>query len=373
MIEVTVRDGRARRDHARDTEEGGAVLATLQRDEPFEIGEAITLADGSAVIVIGDRQVIQPSQSWKQTVFVGERNQPRRRFHIDLGSCPEWTLQSVGVTTTFVRCVGTSEAEQIKEAAVFCRKYATLPTHRLLSSSFRVWQETFDRVANAKQGEWTPALAEDLLAALVGWLLTWRLILDQSAHDLSSRFGNPSEQLSKFRSATHRAYDASRAYRVVDALRNLVQHQEMPSLKLNRSRELDPATRQPVTKVSYRFPVSDLLNSSRCKATIKREFRDEPEMEFDVPALINEAMAAMNEVLIELVNSSVPELITHISKLRSIFTEASGMPALLRVKPPLAGSRIGGLNIEMAPLHDLQFLVQSAPIPDDMMNRNAGQ
>lgn len=118
-----------------------------------------------------------------------------------------------------------NEAEQIKAAATFCRKYATLPTHRLLSSSFSVWRQTFDRVANAKQGEWSPELAEGLLGGFVGWLLIWRLVLDHAAHDLSSRFGKPSEQLSRFRAATHKAYDTSQAYRLVEALRNLVQHQ----------------------------------------------------------------------------------------------------------------------------------------------------
>lgn len=82
------------------------MLATVQRDEPFEIGDAINLADGSEVVVIGDKQDFQSGQSSKQTVFVGERNRPRR-FNIDMGSCPEWTLQGAGATTTFVRCVDT--------------------------------------------------------------------------------------------------------------------------------------------------------------------------------------------------------------------------------------------------------------------------
>jgi hypothetical protein len=368
MIEVIVRDGRAMRDRSQDTEEGGAILATLQRDQPYEIGDAITLADGAEVAVIGDSQDIQPGQSWKQTVFVGERRRPRR-FTIDAGGCPEWTLQSARDTTTFVRCVDADEAEQIKAAAVFCRKYATLPTYRLLSSSFRVWRETFDCVANAKPGEWDPALADGLLGAFVGWLLIWRLVLDQAAHDLSSRFGNPSDQLSAFRSATKRAYDTSRAYRVVEALRNLVQHQEMPTLKLSRIRRFDPPTGQPVTGVSYRFPMSDLLNSSRCPATIKNELRNDPEIELELPVIIDEAMAAINAVLVALADTSIPELATHIIKLRKIFTEASGAPLLLRIKRPLAGSKITGLDIETAPLHDLQFLVQNAPISDNDADR----
>jgi hypothetical protein len=233
----------------------------------------------------------------------------------------------------------------------------------LLSSSFRVWHQTFGRAANAKKGEWSPVLAEDLLGAFVGWLLIWRLVIDQAEHDLGSRFGNPSEQLSEFLLVKNGAYDASRSYRLVEAVRNLVQHREMPSLKLNRTEELDLATGQPVTKVSYRFPVSDLLDSPKCPATIKKEFRDKPDMELDLPVIVDEAMTAMNAVLVELARFSLPELITHIIKLRDIFNEAAGMPLLLRLKQPSAGSQSAGFNVEMVPLHDLQFLVQNAPIP----------
>jgi len=237
-----------------------------------------------------------------------------------------------------------------------------MPTYRLLSSSFRVWQQTFDRAAKAKRGEWSPALAEDLIATLVGWLLIWRLVLDQACHDLSSRFGKDSEQLTKFLLATNNAYDSSRAYRVVDALRNLVQHRGMPSLTLNRTEKLDRGTGQVITQVSYTFPVSDLLNSPKCPATVKREFRDQPDMELDLPDIINQAMAAIQPVLLELVQFSVPELITHITQLRTIFAEASGAPLLLRAKQPPATGNPLGFDVEMVQLQDLQFLVQNSPM-----------
>lgn len=364
MVEITVRDGRTGRDRSQDSAEGGVILATLQRDQPYEIGDVITLADGDAVVVIGEREDIRPGQSWKQTVFVSNWDHPRPKIKIDLGNCPSWTLQSAGATTTFVRCVDTDEAEQIKAAASFCRKYATMPNYRLLNSAYRVWQQTLDRAANVQRGQWQPALIEELMGAFVGWLLIWRLILDQAPHDLSSRFGKGSEQLAKFRLVRITAYDNSGAYRVVEALRDLVQHREMPSLQLRRVEELDRATGQRVSTVYCRFPVSDLLNSPKCPATIKKDFRDNPEAELDLPAIIAEAMAAMNSVLLQLVKISLPELNTYISQLRKIFAEASGMPLLLRTRQPSAGSKAVGLNFDMEPLHDLQFLIQNAPIPD---------
>jgi len=147
----------------------------------------------------------------------------------------------------------------------------------------------------------------------------------------------------------------------------------MPSLQLHRTEVVDRAIGQPVTKVSYRFPVSDLLNSPKCPTAIKREFRDTPELELELPLIVDEAMTAINPVLIELMKISTPELNTYIKQLRKIFAEASDMPMLLRAKQPSAASKSAGSNIEMVPLHDLQFLVQNAPIPDAAVNTNADQ
>ena len=105
-----------------------------------------------------------------------------------------------------------------------------------------------------------------------------------------------------------------------------------------------------------------MLNSPKCPATIKNEFGGQPDMELELPAIISEAMTAIRPVLIELLTFSVPELITHISRLRTIFAEASGMPLLLRATQPSLGGPPAGANFEMVPLHDLQFLVQNFPM-----------
>ncbi len=292
-------------------------------------------------------------------------NQPPKLISIDVGACPGWTLQKAeATTTTFIRCVSDDEAMEIFEAASFCRMYATKPTYRLLTSSYRVWQQTFTRAAEAKKEEWTPDLAEDLLSAFVGWLLVWRLILDQAEHDLSARFGADSVELTSFRAARRAAYDGSQSYRIVEALRNIVQHREMLPVILNRIKELDHASGLPVSKVSYKFPVSYLLASPKCPATIRAEFATTPSAEFELPAVIDGAMAAITPVLTALVQISTPELTKHILYLRKLFSETAPVPPLLlRVPRPAAGSKILSFNVEMQPLLDLAYLVQHAPIP----------
>jgi hypothetical protein len=72
VIEVTVHDGRAGRDPSRLTPEGyGEVLQTFQSDRPIEIGEVLTLDDGTQVRVIGVNESLAPG-SWKLAVHVGD-------------------------------------------------------------------------------------------------------------------------------------------------------------------------------------------------------------------------------------------------------------------------------------------------------------
>jgi hypothetical protein len=55
IVTIRVRDGRFGRDRALADEDGqlGEILMTFERDEPYGIGEPITLPDGSTGPVIG--------------------------------------------------------------------------------------------------------------------------------------------------------------------------------------------------------------------------------------------------------------------------------------------------------------------------------
>jgi len=71
VIEVTVHDGRVGRDPARVTSQGhGEILQTFQSDHPIEVGDILTLDDGTRVQVIGVTDELAPG-SWKQKVDIG--------------------------------------------------------------------------------------------------------------------------------------------------------------------------------------------------------------------------------------------------------------------------------------------------------------
>ena len=70
-IQVTVRDGRAGRDPAKVTPEGGEVLTEFEHGgPPFKAGDRLTLPDGSPAMVIDISQAIGPG-GWKQMLHVG--------------------------------------------------------------------------------------------------------------------------------------------------------------------------------------------------------------------------------------------------------------------------------------------------------------
>lgn len=52
-IEVTVRDGRMGRDPAQVTDEGGEILKVYRTNEFVDVGDRITLDDGTEVEIIG--------------------------------------------------------------------------------------------------------------------------------------------------------------------------------------------------------------------------------------------------------------------------------------------------------------------------------
>lgn len=63
---------------------------------------------------------------------------------------------------------------------------------------------------------------------IVNLLSTTRGYIDHIEHHLSQVFGNPSTQLENLRTEKSKMYDSSLAYRTMEALRNFVQHRQLP-------------------------------------------------------------------------------------------------------------------------------------------------
>jgi hypothetical protein len=76
-------------------------------------------------------------------------------------------------------------------------------------------------------------------------LTTTRLYLDQVPHDISSTFGKKADLVTAFREATNQEYDAHLGYRVMEELRNFVQHRSLPTHNMGLSSTIDQRTTPP--------------------------------------------------------------------------------------------------------------------------------
>ena len=289
----------------------------------------------------------------------------QRKFSIDLSYCSGWTLQrGKADSTEFIRCLADAEFEKIKAAAMFCREYVLSPPSRLLISSYQIWRNIITQADGQAPGLLPFESSNELQSAFVGWLLIWRLVLDQADHNICRRFGKESNERLLLGQARRDAFDVHRGYRVVEAMRNLVQHREMPPFNLNRNRQLDRQSGQVVNNIEVVFPVSWLLESSKCPAKIKSEFKDSSAEVLSMIDIVDDAMSGFHEVFLTLVRINHPEMMESVNLLRQIFGEAHpGLPVLLRIKRPEAGAIIqGGVQFEIHPIEDLLKVVQEAPV-----------
>ena len=288
-----------------------------------------------------------------------------RKISIDLGYCPGWTLQrGKADSAEFIRCLDDAEFEKIKAAVMFCREYVLHPPSRLLISSYQIWRNIIARVAEQATGRLPFELSNELQSAFVGWLLIWRLVLDQADHNICRRFGKESNERLLLGQARRDAFDTHQGYRVVEAMRNLVQHREMPPFNLSRNRQLDRQSGQVLKNIRVVFPVSWLLESSKCAAKIKSEFKNNSSEMLSMIDVVDDAMSGFHEVFLSLVKINHPETLYSINLLRQIFGEAyPGLPVVLRAKRPEAGAIIrGGVQFELHPIEDLLKVVQEAPV-----------
>jgi len=78
--------------------------------------------------------------------------------------------------------------------------------------------------------DWSEAITElhRLNRRLVNFLATCRLYVDQVPHNLSQLFGTNSSIAVVFETSKSREFDARLGYRVMDAMRNYIQHRSLP-------------------------------------------------------------------------------------------------------------------------------------------------
>lgn len=108
---------------------------------------------------------------------------------------------------------------------------------------------------------------------IVNFLTTARLYVDQVAHDLSELYEKGSSQYQTFKDAKAAAYDNVQGYRVMEMLRNYVQHKSLPTHSISFPSSLNQAV-EPRTIIYSVVPglaISELQDDPKLKKKLVHE------------------------------------------------------------------------------------------------------
>jgi hypothetical protein len=136
---------------------------------------------------------------------------------------------------------------------------------------------------------------------LVNLLATCRLYVDQVPHNLSNLFGSDSAIVTAFASAKSREYDGKLGYRVMEAMRNYIQHRGLPIHEiLYQTRRRD----QPLASLSeHTLTVRVNPGEYREDGKFKPKVLDELEQlgeQIELPPLVRQYIAGLASVHTEL-------------------------------------------------------------------------
>jgi hypothetical protein len=192
----------------------------------------------------------------------------------------------------------------------------------LILENYREFEQTLLEITLQRmvfhETDWSGRVSEIYLVArrLVNLLTTSRLYLDQVRHDLGSLYGSDSQQRKDFDDWTHIEYDGRLGYRIMEALRNYVQHRSIPVTTLSvgwQRREL-PSGEFGVHTANPKLDVNSLIEEGGFKASVLEELKNLPEFQQqrgDVPIKMYvrqyvEGLASVHQKLQELLHPEVP-------------------------------------------------------------------
>jgi len=133
---------------------------------------------------------------------------------------------------------------------------------------------------------------------ILNLLSAGRSYLDQAPQRIEDFMGSESAALKAFRDETHTQYDSSLGYRVMECLRNYVQHRGLPVGKLSVPCWVDqnaPEHRLRTTITPY-LMVSRLEEDGGFKKIVLDELRAMPNDDLDLKPFIRDYVAALGKV-----------------------------------------------------------------------------
>lgn len=165
------------------------------------------------------------------------------------------------------------------------------------------------RLLAFRDGQWHAFQEESLgvTRRLVNLLSAARLYVDQMRHDLSRLFGKDHEICAAVKQASAERYDANFGFRLMETLRNAVQHRSIAGIRLKHhfgTRQTDDKSGDPIAAAASRHVVARAipilsvadLHDMELKASVLAEIEDLGQKDLELTLYVREyidGLAAM--------------------------------------------------------------------------------
>jgi len=263
------------------------------------------------------------------------------------------------VSIDLVRRLPPDEAGQARAAIGFCRNHFQREAVGLMFSATELLRVAVERLTPNE-----PTFARragQVQAAALSWLLLWGMLREHQSTDLRRRFGETTfEAIEKVR---NRTYDAHPGYRMAEGLRVYVAHLTMPPLRITGSENASGTT------TSVTIDGARVLAWDSCPGNLKKDLRATPTP--DLLPLVEDAMAALEEVLIEVFVLDVPQLQEESRRLLVLADEVpeGTLPVITTVPADLA-TKGGALQQDV--FADVIALIRRSPLGNTTPSGQSG-
>lgn len=139
-----------------------------------------------------------------------------------------------------------------------------------------------------------------IINRIVNLLTCCTMYLDQSSHFFSCIYGKDSQQFQEQEIAKHNQYDSTVEYRIVDSLRDYVQHRGFPVHSISYPSRLTDLKNVPNSSISYSVTpylgITVLSDDIKIKSSVKKDMKEYPnqtEYGIDIRPLIRQYMESI--------------------------------------------------------------------------------
>jgi hypothetical protein len=197
----------------------------------------------------------------------------------------------------YLRPISEIEFDTLCAAYEHCARSRKQPEVEPLLQAYEAWRRALRSAASLSR--LGPLPKEIVEKKLVAFLLVWRMAFDHFASIISSRFGKGSMQFDAYTASRCCAYDRYFGYRVIESMRNIVQHQERPPLE--QTIERHPYSSENCDQEHDVLDLSVALSAAwlrkGCSATLRRDLDGLSNDSINMRLAVEEAMQGFEDIL----------------------------------------------------------------------------